>query len=170
MEKLYDWLDDEPSSMRMVGLCFVGALLLVGWSLGLCYCILTVDESFFVAKKPLGITIMSLKCLFVLVGAGVFEEVLFRLLPLAVALRTWGLSGKTMLVALGTSILFAFAHGGIQHLLFQGVGGMLFSLVFLKCGGARDRLLKATGASSTTHILFNATLFAIGYAFGVRTL
>ena len=62
-----------------------------------------------------------------------------------------------------SSILFAFAHGPAWwHLLFQGIGGPIFSVRYLKCSGYNDLAIKPLLASASVHFLSNVILI-IGF-------
>ena len=68
-------------------------------------------------------------------------------------------------IVLMSSVLFAFVHGPEWwHLVFQGMGGLIFSICYLKCGGYNGFALKPLLASSVTHCLSNMILI-MGSAF-----
>lgn len=105
---------------------------------------------------------------FWLFAMALMEEIMFRLpLVLCVELK-WSVN-KTLLVAAALSALFGYAHGGFRFILFQGVFGFLYSILFLKCGGLERRYVKALLVSTTIHFLWNGTLAAIAYASGLTS-
>lgn len=65
-----------------------------------------------------------------------------------------------LVIVLMSSVLFAFAHGPYWwHLVFQGVGGIIFSVCYLKCGGYKGWVIyKPLLASTFTHCLSNMIL------------
>ena len=68
-------------------------------------------------------------------------------------------------IVLMSSVLFAFVHGPEWwYLVFQGMGGLIFSICYLKCGGYNGFALKPLLASSVTHCLSNMILI-MGSAF-----
>jgi len=69
----------------------------------------------------------------------------------------------TLAIVLFSSILFAFAHGPAWwHLPFQGVGGVIFSVCYLKCGGYNNLAFKPLLASTMAHCLSNVILVVRG--------
>ena len=94
-----------------------------------------------------------------LIGAAFFEECMFRL-PLAVMVEhDWTVS-QIALGVLGLSTVFGLLHGGILNILVQGVSGLLYSVLFLKCGGYQGRIGKPILCSTAVHFLFNASISA----------
>jgi Type II CAAX prenyl endopeptidase Rce1-like len=89
------------------------------------------------------------------------EELLFRM-PLVVPV----LLGREKLLAPMTalmSIAFGLAHGSdMWHVCTQGGGGLILSLVFLRCGGLHGHPLRGWSWSSVTHALYNSTLWSMG--------
>jgi membrane protease YdiL (CAAX protease family) len=96
------------------------------------------------------------------------EEAVFRLFPLGLAVNVWGASYKVIAVALISSAIFGVLHGNLYNIFYQGVGGLLYSLVFLKCGGMNRNYGKAVCCSTGAHFTFNASIFLILAASGVR--
>jgi membrane protease YdiL (CAAX protease family) len=97
--------------------------------------------------------------IWLLPAAALTEEILFRL-PLALIFwRRYRLESM-LAAALVLSLLFGYAHGGWYHVIFQGVSGFAFSLVFIKCGGYRYHYGKALLASGLSHTITN-TLVAL---------
>lgn len=93
------------------------------------------------------ITVTSGKMLFFLacVLAPLWEEAAFRFVPLEIAkLAEFGIThsksgylptSKCIFPAMIlTSIVFGVMHGGVIHIIFQGVGGMLFAWLYIKSG------------------------------------
>lgn len=67
-------------------------------------------------------------------------------------------------VAFASSILFGLLHGGIHHIWLQGVSGVLYATVYLKCGGMRNETgkdMKAFSASTIVHAAHNMILIFI---------
>ena len=96
------------------------------------------------------------------------EELLFRA-PLALLFLFRGVTmGKVLMAAMALSILFGFFHGGFIYILFQGVIGFSWCVLFLKCGGAHGRPLKAVFVTTLTHAGYNGALALITYMAGGR--
>lgn len=79
-----------------------------------------------------------------LIYAAFSEEFSFRLIPL-VAL--FGASKRIfpnikvprrLFFIIISSFLFGILHGGLDHLLVQGITGVILCIVFLKCGGGSE--------------------------------
>ena len=96
------------------------------------------------------------------------EELFFRFTPLILAYRF----GKKVLrhpivavvaMVIISSIHFGYLHGGFKHVFVQGIGGIFFSLVFLKCGGLKRDYGRAILSSSLAHFVYNATLFTLEF-------
>lgn len=83
-----------------------------------------------------------------------FEETLFRL-PLALFIQMNIPPMYLLVVAALLSVIFGYAHGGWWQVPLQGVGGFIFCLVFLKCGGLEEKFGKAFFSSSCAHLLLN---------------
>ena len=78
-----------------------------------------------------------------------------------------GLStAKVLVFAIIFSVIFGFLHGGIPNIFIQGVGGFMYSVLFLKCGGLQGNYTKAIATSTAVHFLFNMTLLAIAIISG----
>ncbi|MEI6346062.1 MAG: CPBP family intramembrane glutamic endopeptidase [bacterium] len=82
------------------------------------------------------------------------EEILFRG-PLAAVAYKYKQFERVIAWTLISSILFGLAHGGPANILMQGLGGITYSVVFLKSGGLHGNPLKGLLASSSCHALFN---------------
>jgi membrane protease YdiL (CAAX protease family) len=118
--------------------------------------------------------------LYLLVGA-ISEEFKYRFIPLIVVygilkVITPKLSlALQMLIILISSFIFGVAHGGYDHLLVQGLGGIVLCIIFLKCGGngtgsvdviREDRsVLKGWIFSSGTHLTMNYMAIVINFVF-----
>lgn len=110
-----------------------------------------------------------------LAAAALLEEVLFRFIPLAAVLlyikwrphRALAVFPVMLLSSVAFGLLHAENYGVIElgtvgrALFIQGVGGIMFSVVFLKYAGMRFRyVLGALVASTTAHILWNGFVIA----------
>ncbi|MBI2038971.1 MAG: CPBP family intramembrane metalloprotease [Candidatus Niyogibacteria bacterium] len=166
------WLETEATGKRMCGFIvafalggFVYATLVVMFFHSLeVWLPLVVSESEF-EQTP--VILLAIGIIF----SVVFEEVLFRLVPLAAAVKMECSFPKLMAVIAVSSVIFGYLHGILPELqrgeapdfllatlfiFIQGVFGFLLSLVFLKCGGYAGKFKKAFLASTATHILYNS--------------
>lgn len=106
---------------------------------------------------------------------GFGEEFIFRLVPFIfflylcdeVELVKKYVNKKFLfiLIVLISSIFFGLAHGNIYNILIQGIGGVIFFLVFIKYSGHPDEydvpLSRGLLASSVVHIGFNMTSYSL---------
>lgn len=108
------------------------------------------------------------------------EEVLFRLIPIVAILlfmesrrinniidnQGYGYHAKyehtkrstflvLMLLIAIVSAYFGYLHGGYAYISMQGVGGLIYSLLFLKAGAINGSFAKSLYAVITVHLVFN---------------
>lgn len=88
-----------------------------------------------------------------------FEELFFRA-PLALAAKIWTANFQRVIwLAIAYSAIFALAHtGGMTTFFFQGVGGLILSVIFLKCGGSQSKFIKPFTCSTLVHAFFNISI------------
>lgn len=167
-----DWLKKEARG-KQVFLYIIGAVFLhLAWSLSALEIMRWLNISIplmgnsiapiFTPTLPILIFVLAL-----------MEEVFFRL-PLAFVVRVSRyFSVKSIGTALALasafflSILFGLCHGSVYHIFLQGVGGFIYSILFLKCGGYQGKYLKPLMASTAVHFLFNMSVLGIAAAQGV---
>jgi membrane protease YdiL (CAAX protease family) len=101
------------------------------------------------------------------------EEVVFRLIPLtlvAAVLRHIISNDNiptrlTILVII--SLIFGYIHGGYDHLLVQGVSGLMFGIVYMKCGGSNYKsnihVFRGLLCSTFVH-------YSVNYIFSIMTV
>lgn len=165
MEKLFAWLEVEPSGRELwkffakviFGLWCFAVIIEAGFN------ILGVnppaDQRFDYLIKEHPVLIMSLLPLFAAI-----EEFIFRL-PLI--LFIWkNAQPKTMLmIMIFLSVIFGLGHGGWVGVPIQGVMGFIFCLVFLKCGGMQKKYMKAFFSSTGVHFAYNFIVIGTGIIF-----
>lgn len=121
--------------------------------------------------RPLGLDILSWSFVPILVAAVFAEEVIFRLLPLWLSVSVFKMTkGRVVLVAAVASVIFGYCHGGIGHVLIQGLVGFLFSLVYLGAGGFKAEHPKGVFCSFAAHLTFNSIIIAAVLISGERYL
>ncbi len=91
-----------------------------------------------------------------------WEEVVFRIIPLAIALRLWGVRLPTLIVLLISSVIFALLHSGVSSLFVQGPGGFFYGLLFIKYGMSKRAWVKRALAIEydDRHVTFARVLYA----------
>lgn len=168
MGKRLTWLQVELKGGAIVRFCF--RLLLLDYL----YCIIAVAllTGFGVhfADRAEGIALSWQFLLFTLLLVVFLEELVFRFLPLFIAVSLFGSSRRwaVLVVAALASVVFGWAHGGPQYILVQGVGGLFLSAVFLKCGGFQKKWRKALLCSTFYHYAFDLILFLLVIAFSAQ--
>jgi membrane protease YdiL (CAAX protease family) len=100
----------------------------------------------------------SMEIFYVLSLASFGEEFFFRFCPLFIAVKAGMRKSWIICVALASSALFGWLHGGVVHIFMQGVAGFLYSLAYLKCGGWRGAVLKPLAVTTTTHLTWDVGL------------
>lgn len=155
MQRFSAWLEDEPSGWRLAKLMVYFWLL----DLALNYLIagLLMAAGVTVPKAREGrvpIPIYSAELPTTLVQAALKEEALYRLPLVVVRWAPLPLSGVLGGAAV-LSLLFTLAHGG-GSVLLQGLGGLLYCLLFLKGGGWNRKLWKPYLVVVGQHLAFNA--------------
>lgn len=92
-----------------------------------------------------------------------FEELLFRL-PLA--FFAWLRLPLELVLCLAVlmSIWFGLLHGLAFNILFQGFAGLLYSILFLKCGGLQGKPSKALFVTFIAHAINNSVVLLLDLA------
>ena len=164
MSAFLDWLEVEARGFEVVSLIFKILIIDLIWTFFAMMVMVSFGStfSFFqLASIPIPDS-MDWSFLVFLFSAAMIEEVIFRHVPLLIAVLMYGKSPRIIGVMVVSSIIFGLIHGGPLNLVFQGVGGFFLSIIFLKCGGFQMRPLKALFASTTAHFLYNLIIFFIG--------
>lgn len=91
-----------------------------------------------------------------------FEEAVYRLIPLAVAVRLSRRFGWlcVAVMVLESSYFFALRHGALLWLPLLTGSGIIYCLAFLKLGGSQGKLLKPYLACVLIHVLWNSQVGA----------
>ncbi|MBI1957338.1 MAG: CPBP family intramembrane metalloprotease [Candidatus Niyogibacteria bacterium] len=172
------WLEAEATGKRMYGL--IVAVVLVSLMCSLFAAMIlqslgvelppVVDES-----KLLGTPFIPLVAHYIILAV-LLEEIIFRFIPLSVAVRMKCSFTKLMAIAIASSVIFGFLHGilpalkrgdamefmnGVPFIFIQGVSGFLLSIAFLKCGGYAGKFEKALLASTAIHGLENSIILLL---------
>lgn len=97
----------------------------------------------------------------------VFEETV-RIAPVAASVYLFGSGWVTAIVLVSTSIVFGVAHmaNGIALwivLSSQAVGGLAYSLTYLKFGGLDGDIMSGYAVACACHIAWNAMVLSLGW-------
>jgi hypothetical protein len=112
------------------------------------------------------------------VEVAVVEELLFRLIPLRLAMRWRPTPSAITVTAVVAATVYAYGHGlvagvgplgSLAYIWPRGADALLLSAVFLKCGGWQRRPLKGLCFSALAHWLYDAASFTMVF-WGWRTL
>lgn len=95
------------------------------------------------------------------------EEMLFRWLPLYLTVKADKPFQEKMLMAIVFSLIFGLVHGSVLSILFQGISGFIWSLLWFKCGGLQGHYIKATAVTTLTHALWNGGIAIVLLARGI---
>ena len=108
------------------------------------------------------------------------EEIVFRLIPITLVLpfASFVIKRENSLLkyvfVILSSTIFGYVHGGYDHLLVQGINGVMLCVVYMKCGGLRnfyDYKVYSKGliCVSFVHFVSNYMFFLLGiFVFGAR--
>lgn len=98
--------------------------------------ILKVNIPSLVTPKPLPESIdaifLYLAALFFVVITPLWEEAVFRLIPLKIVQRVTKNRIALIVVVLTSSILFGWIHGSVYNIFLQGIFGLMLCWLFLK--------------------------------------
>ena len=169
MQKLMDWLADEAKGAWPV----IGYILLIALiDVSLVYTVESALTNWGIVPRPAFdphpespfkyfsfLTYTS-----ILVQAPLFEETLFRFVPLTIVLFFTKRPGVVFTFVLLLAALFGALHPySIISNVQVAIAGLVFGLIFLKCGGLQGRVLKGWFCSMAAHAMAN--LFLIGYEY-----
>ncbi len=166
MPKFFEWLSIEPKGEALWKFLALVVLMNCGYASWV-----YVTTSAFVIDLPdskvLEDLIREHTLIFfaLLPFLAALEELIFRL-PLAIFLKYNIQPGALLVVAVLLSILFGLAHGGLVGVPIQGIMGLVFCVVFLKCGGLQMKYQKAFLSSTAVHFTYNILAFSIFLLFG----
>ncbi len=90
------------------------------------------------------------------------EEMFFRIIPLLLAMRFWGVSLPMTVVLVASSLVFGVAHGNILNIFIQGGAGLFFGLFFIKLSEGGKRPWRAAIFVILLHFAYDMLLGAFG--------
>jgi len=167
---MFKWLDVEPTWKQVLIWIPLSALGLFVYNTWMIWFVLSFD---LMALPPVQsvvqMPIVSWSFLPTLFMLAFIEEFIFRFLPAVFFLDRRSSYFDIVFYIVVTSWAFGMVHGGKMHLIFQGAGGLLFSIVYLKYGGIREKHFYGLFASTATHTFFNATIALLLLCNGMDT-
>ena len=163
-DRFFLWLTrspDESEAVRLVPAVFV---LDFTWSLMVAFYLnsagLMPDTGPHAAYVPTSLIVLTF------LFSAVSEELIFRIVPLTLALRQWGADRRTLTVLCISSVLFGWAHGSILHVLAQGINGLIIGILFIKFSNLGRNIWWASLLVIALHFIFDLLLLAMLYAMG----
>ena len=173
MYKVMEWLEDEANGLAILGYVVLAAVLVVAfqqmvhatlenWHIIVVPTATTHEE--FLARYPNPFKYMGrFEFADIVAMSPLFEESLFRLLPLAFVIMF--VSTRPMVV-FTTTLCLAVLFGAIHPYDIYGragvaIAGIFFGTAFLKCGGMKKRFVKGWFCAVTAHGISN--LFVLLY-------
>lgn len=156
---LVDWLRVEPTGTafwKFLGLSVIVIFGFATWvEIILNIASLTPKDSKVLEDLLLNHTILIFSLLPLMAA---IEELIFRL-PLRIFLKRNATPVTLCVVTLVLSFFFGYGHGGWIGVPIQGVVGIIFCVVFLKCGGFQKKYWKAFLSSTAVHFAYNYIAF-----------
>lgn len=167
---MISWLEDEARGWEIakiiLGAIICGMLVadvlvptiahLIGHTLTPQNLVITAN-----AVSERSIPILSLKAFGITTFVEFVEECEYRFIPLVLALIIFGRSWMVLVTAFLSSIIFGYVHGGYDLIFRAGFCGLMYCLVFLKCGGINERVGKGLLCSFLAHFSANVISFAL---------
>jgi membrane protease YdiL (CAAX protease family) len=164
LNRLVSWLRTEPVGIELYSFLIMTTMVytIISTILGITsYYLGFVDEN--QRRVETFLTEVPLMTIFVTFFIGIVkEEVIFRL-PLALFIKLKAGLPAILTVSVVSSILFGYYHGDWVNLKHQSVGGLVYCIVFLKCGGLHGNYKKAFLSALAVHLLYD--LFGVVHYF-----
>ncbi len=166
MEKIVVWLSDEAKGARAIfGYILMAALI----DSALIYTVNAVIMNWGLVPQPdydpnpqspfrFYNAIMFVD---ILLRAPLFEETIFRLVPLSITVFFTKRPAILFTVVVAFAALFGAIHPyNVYGKIDVAIAGLVFGLVYLKCGGVQNHPLKAWLCAMAAHSMAN--LFVLG--------
>ena len=155
MARLRQWLDCEPGTRETINLVLLSVPLLFA---------LSYTSAWILAAAGSPVPARSLRLpsnawiFYIFLRVALTEEFLFRVIPLGIAVSHRASFRTIMITVVLSSIVFGFLHGSWQHIFIQGWGGLIFSALFLKCGGLHRNYFRGWLTCAAAHYAYNTAV------------
>lgn len=121
------------------------------------------------------ISVFSIQAPMIVFLNALVEEIEFRVIPITIVSYLLGRSFSSreknaiilLAVAIASSALFGYIHGGVDHIFVQGVLGLIWSFIYMKCGGVITELEGRAAAWSVIRALLAVTLVHSLYNYSI---
>lgn len=178
MIKFYREITDWHSDLRFRQLLTLAIKTLL---FGYCYCIIAIAFwLIFTALSGINFNDVSSRTdqfditkasfIFMMIGVVLSEELTFRLGPVLITWMTLESTKKTqskktintayLLVIIISSGIFGLLHGGLIHIIFQGVLGFIWGILFIRIFTAKGPMI-ALGTTFAIHMVWNSILYLL---------
>jgi membrane protease YdiL (CAAX protease family) len=81
---------------------------------------------------------------------------MFRIVPLILVMHFIKNRWVTLAAVVASAIVFGFIHGGVANIAIQGVGGLIYGIMFIKFSEQGRNYVAAGAVVVLMHIIFNA--------------
>ena len=178
-DRFWGWLEEEPTGSNywrflrwalVVMFCysFSAGFFIVAWKLPKLFLAEEVVEEririiadFILNGNPYLLFLVLIKIVF-------WEEFRFRWVPLFIASKLFKKSYLILLTLVASSIIFGWIHSpdlenenSYVFIFLQGMGSIVLSIVYLKCGILHNKIFKAAFSSFFVHYVFDVLLSAM---------
>ena len=164
-----DWIFRPPTAKEYMRLPFIvlGLDLLYNLAVIIVLVLLGIDPE--PVDDTHAVPIASWWFVLSIVWVSIEEEVIFRIIPLVLLLRYVRNRVIIMVAVLAISALFGYVHHGWESIAMQGVGGVLYSILFIKYAENGTRYYQASAVVILVHTIYNAIIMMIYGASGGTT-
>ncbi len=167
MNSLWLWVERPVPQDRL--LRFLAACVLVHLLLAIGAAALLVQLGLKMHRAGSGTHPINLAIIPLLIVVAFNEECFFRFAPLAFA-TTIGNRSVIVVAAVLSSAIFGWLHGDWMNLFVQGVGGLFYCIVFLKCSSFGKDLRRGLCCSTAAHAAFDLLIVALASLAGESVL
>lgn len=159
------WVREEPRSVGEYALAIVQAFTVLCF-VWICFAVLAKVGVFPSAHSPRALIFLTDDMLYSNITAPIWEEVVFRGVPLWLVTRLRQSEDFIPGVAVASSLIFGVLHdGGITSIALQGIGGLVFCALYLKCGGLRGAFLAPLTCAIILHMAWNTYVHLVAAIF-----
>lgn len=158
IQSFVDWIFAPPSQRAYVWLPLTIVVFDVVYGITLASFKTSFDIGTTDLPRPHLVPIASLAFVYTVLYISLVEELIFRIIPLIILLKTVRSRIVTIAALLALSVVFGLEHHGWESIPAQGLSGLLYSIVFIKYSEHGTKLLQPSLIVILMHTIFNATV------------
>ena len=158
MRPVIDWIFSPPTKREFMRLPFIILAIDVVYSIVAIGVMELLNLGSEMIEDPDATPIASWEFPVIIISVSVIEELLFRIIPLVILIRYVNNRFVTLFSVIALSVSFGLIHSGWESVPVQGVGGILYSILFIKYAENGTRFLQASAVVILVHTIFNAIL------------